>query len=236
MTKIFEPLHPSVILAIGAHADDIDAHAGGSIAKWIKGGATVYYVVITDGCKGSTDPDMPSQTMAATRRQEQSAAAVSMGVKEVRYLGYEDGALEITMELKKQLVRIIRELKPDTVITFDPTNIYAADLDFINHPDHRATGQATLDAIYPLARDCLSFPDAGTAPHAVSHALLINLERHNYSVDITPTIEAKNEALRQHTSQFDEAKIANITAIASHLGGLTGAQYAEGYVRIDIPA
>lgn len=236
MSKVFEPLQPKILLAIGAHADDIDAGAGGSIAKWAQAGTVIYYVVITNGCKGSTNPSISDQDLATIRKQEQSAAAANIGVKEVRFLGYEDGMLEITMELKKQLVQIIRELKPDTIITLDPTNVYVADTGFINHPDHRATGQATLDAVYPLARDCHSLPEAGPEPHKVSHVLLINLERHNYTVDVTATIEIKNKALRQHASQFSNTKIAALTAMASQLGGLSGAQYAEGFMRIDIPA
>lgn len=237
-THTFQTLHPKIILAIGAHADDIDGGAACSIATWIQSGATVYYLVITDGSRGSSSPDITKEELIAQREAEQRAAAQALGVKDVFFLGYEDGALEVTMELKGKLVEHIRKLKPDTVITLDPTVSFISELGFINHPDHRAAGQATLDAVYPLARDHLSFPEQcenGLETHKVEHVLLINADTPNYFVDTSDTFDTKLTAMRKHASQTNEtATLQIITRHAEHIGRKLGTQYAEGFVRIDI--
>lgn len=242
MNGDFEPYVPQRVLAIGAHADDIDFGASGSIAAWAKQGAHVEYLVITDGCKGSADPDIDCEKLAATRRQEQREAADFLGAKDVHFLDYEDGALEVTMELKRDLVRMIRRVRPDTVVVMDPTMVYLPELGFINHPDHRAAGQATLDAVYPLARDHLSFPELFTEenlePHKVAHVLLIHLEKQNCFVDISETFDLKLGGLFKHVSQVPDtdAVTAMLTARAENLGKLSGYRYAEGFMRIDPPA
>ena len=235
----FEPLNPKIVLAVGAHADDIDFGASGSVAKWAQEGAEVHYLVITDGSKGSADMSMTTENLILTRQQEQRAAAESLGAKEVHFLAYEDGMLEVTMQLKKDIVRVIRQVRPDTVVVIDPTLVYSSSLGIINHPDHRAAGQATMDAVFPLARDHLSFPDLYVdeklEPHKVAHLLLINFENQNFYVDISATFETKVSALLQHTSQIADAQ--QITEMlrqrAATLGGKTGSKYAEGFVRID---
>lgn len=230
---------PKVVLAVGAHADDIDFGASGSVAKWAQGGAEVHYLVITDGSKGTSDPTMTPERLVAMRQQEQRDAVAALGAKEAHFLGYEDGLLEVTMQLKKDIVRVIRQIRPDTVVVMDPTMIYVPEFNFINHPDHRAAGQATLDAVFPLARDHLSFPDLYTTeklqPHKVAHILLINLEKQNYHVDIAETIELKLEGLKRHASQLADATIMqdSVRARAAKLGVHTGSKYAEGFIRID---
>jgi LmbE family N-acetylglucosaminyl deacetylase len=237
-----QPYIPKIVLAVGAHADDIDFGASGSIAAWANAGAEIHYLVITDGSKGSADPAMTTDQLVAMRQQEQRDAAAALGAKEVHFLGYEDGMLEITMALKKDIARIIRQVRPDTVVVMDPTMVYFADFNFINHPDHRAAGQATLDAVFPLARDHMSFPDLYQVeklePHKVAHLLLINLAEQNYYVDITATFDQKIAALQKHTSQVpDVAKLTDmLQQRASMLGRKTGSQYAEGFMRIDTPA
>jgi len=235
----FTPIEPKIVLAVGAHADDIDFGAAGTVAKWAGDGAEVHYLVITDGCKGSADTTMTSEKLRDTREQEQRDAVAALGAREAHFLRYEDGMLEVTMALKKDIVRLIRQLRPDTVIVMDPTMVYIPELSFINHPDHRATGQATLDAVFPLARDHLSFPelyrDEQLEPHKVAHLLLINLERQNYYVDITDTLDLKLEGLRRHTSQiadFESVKTM-IRNRAESLGAHTGSKYAEGFIRVD---
>jgi LmbE family N-acetylglucosaminyl deacetylase len=240
MSTNFAPLQPKVILAVGAHADDIDFSASATLAKWAQNGAEIHYLVITDGSKGSSDPSTSSAQLVETRQQEQQAAAAVVGAHKVHFLGYEDGQLEVTMDLKKRLVQTIREIKPDTVIALDPTVMYVSDLGLINHPDHRASGQAMIDAVYPLARDHLSFPDlyaAGLQPHKVTHLLLINPESHNYHEDISATFELKLEALRKHASQFDAHSPVweHIATQAQDMGKVYGCQYAETFVRLDIP-
>jgi LmbE family N-acetylglucosaminyl deacetylase len=236
-----EAFVPQRILAIGAHPDDIDFGAAGAIAAWIKDGAHVEYLVITDGSKGSADQTISPQQLVQTRQEEQRAAAQTLGVTDVHFLNYEDGALEITQALKKDIVRVIRLVRPDTVVTLDPTMVYSSQLGIVNHPDHRATGQATLDAIYPLARDHLSFPELFTEeklePHKVAHALLIHLDKQNCLVDISGTLDLKLTALAQHASQFtDMDKVGDfVKSLAAELGELANVPYAEGFVRLDLP-
>lgn len=230
---------PSVVLAVGAHADDIDFGASGALASWAAAGAQIHYLVITDGSKGSADHTMTSENLIALREQEQREAAAIVGATAVHFLRYEDGMLEVTMPLKKDIVRVIRQVRPDTIVVMDPSMIYYSELNFINHPDHRAAGQATLDAIFPLARDHLSFPDLYTEeklePHKVQHVLLINLEKQNYFVDITTSFQAKIAALQKHSSQVPDVQALTdmLAQRASALGRKTGSQYAEGFIRID---
>lgn len=237
-SELFEPYTPQVVLAVGAHADDIDFGASGSIAAWAKAGARVEYVVITDGSKGSSATDMSAEQLVKLRQDEQRAAAEVLGARAHYFLGYEDGQLEVTQELKKKLVEIIRTVRPDTVVVLDPSMLYVAETGFINHPDHRAAGQAVLDAVFPLARDHLSFPDLfakGLKPHKVAHVLLMNLEKQNCYVDISDTMGQKLEALCRHASQIPSP--ASVRTMlkdwAAKMGAQAGCQYAESFVRID---
>lgn len=240
MPQAFQPLLPKIVLAVGAHADDIDFGASATVAKWAKAGAEIHYLVITDGSKGSTDPNMTTETLVKLRQDEQRAAAEFLGAKNVHFFGYEDGMLEVTMELKKKIVALIRELRPDTVISMDPTSVYSAERGTINHPDHRAASQATMDAVFPLARDHMSFPDLfaqGLEPHKVEHLLLINFEQHNYYEDVSDTFPLKHQALRLHPSQFNDQSRAwaTTTEIAEKFGAICDCKYAEAFMRLDIP-
>ena len=231
---------PKVVLMVGAHADDIDFGASGSVAKWAQEGAEVHYLVITDGSKGSSDPNMTGDQLVAIREQEQRDAAATLGAKEVHFLRYEDAMLEVTIGLKKDIVRVIRQVRPDTVVVMDPTMVYSADMGFVNHPDHRAAGQATLDAVFPLARDRLTFPDLlekeQLEPHKVAHLLLINLHEQNYFVDISDVFETKVAGLLKHTSQVPDPDSVRsmLKSWASVAGAKTGHKYAEGFMRIDV--
>lgn len=231
---------PQIVLAVGAHADDIDFGASGSVARWAKDGARVEYLVITDGSKGSADRTITKEALVARREAEQRAAAETLGAVNVHFLHYEDGALEVTQELKKDIVRIIRQVKPDTVVVMDPTMVYSAQFGFINHPDHRAAGQATLDAVFPLARDHLAFPElldqAKLEPHKVAHLLLLNFEKQNCYVDITETFDVKVAALGKHVSQLTapEAAYAMLRTRAEVTGQKAGCQLAESFVRLDV--
>ena len=238
-TEIGKSYIPKKVLVIGAHADDIDFAAGGSVAAWAKLGAKVEYVVITDGGKGTKAHDLSKDNIAELREHEQQEAARILGAGHVHFLGYEDSNLEVTTELKKDLVRLIRQVRPDTVVTLDPTVVYSSTLGMINHSDHRAAGLATLDAVYPLARDHLTFPDLyeeGLEPHKVAHVLLVNFEKQNCYVDISETCELKIKALAQHMSQFpDIAKVKDmVTRLAMSHREKSGYELAEGFVRIDI--
>lgn len=230
---------PRRVLAVGAHPDDIDYGYAGSIAKWTQAGTEVYYLILTDGSKGTDDRSITPRKLSAIRRREQEVAAKHLGAKEVFFLDYVDGELAVTQELKRDIVRYIRRVKPDTVLVFDPTVVYAADRGFINHPDHRAAGQATLDAVFPLARDHLAFPELlqdGLEPHKVATLLLMNFERQNFVVDITGTLAQKVSALALHASQISdmEAERAKVTEWAEAAGKAAGYRYAEAFMRIDI--
>lgn len=232
-------MKPKVVLAIGAHPDDIDYAAGGTLAHFARQGADVHYLQLTDAGSGSSDPKMSTKQVAKIRQQEQKAACAAVGGVSVEFLKYKDGCLENTMALKTDIVRTIRRLKPDVVITLDPTMVYDAKLGIINHPDHRAAGQATLDAVYPLARDHLSLPKllkAGFEPHKVSTVLLINFSEQNFFVDITDKLDEKLAAIHAHASQFPDkqATAKTLTEQAKAIGKKAGHAYAEGFIRIDI--
>ncbi len=234
-----ERLQAEVVLGVAAHPDDLDFAAGGTIAKLVNQGATAYYLILTNGDKGSNDAAADAQKLTQTRRHEQQAAARALGITEVFFLDYPDGGLQNTPELKRDIVRYIRQLKPDTVFSTDPKMLYAADLGLINHPDHRAAGQATLDAVYPLARDPLCFPELageGLKPHKVKTVLLANHETYNYCVDITDTLEQKEAALAAHVSQQPglQAVRPMLEELTRLAGQAAGCAAGEALVRIDI--
>jgi LmbE family N-acetylglucosaminyl deacetylase len=235
----FPPLEPKVVLGVAAHPDDLDFSAAGTMAAFAKQGAAIHYLILTDGGKGTADSDITSERLIQIRQSEQRTAAEAVGCLNVEFLAYPDGCLEPNLDVKRDVVRAIRRVKPDVVITIDPTMVYSADRGFINHPDHRAAGQAALDAVFPLARDHLSFPellDEGLEPHKVSTVLLTNFEKNDYCVDISDTVEQKMAALAAHKSQIqDIVAVQNRMRERAHtLGGEKGYEYAECFVRIDI--
>jgi LmbE family N-acetylglucosaminyl deacetylase len=196
---------PAEVMVVTPHPDDAEIGAGGTVARWIGEGKRVVYVVCTNGNKGSADPEMQPEKLAAIREEEQRAAAWSLGVAEVVFLRHPDQSLEDTIEFRKELVRLIRRYRPHTVLTCDPYQRY-----FWWHRDHRITGRVTLDAIFPCARDFHSFPELleeGLQPHKVSEVLLWGSEEPNYRSDVTATFAAKMAALSCHRSQIGD-KIA----------------------------
>jgi len=232
-------LQPKIVLGIAAHPDDLDFGVSGSIARWVSQGATAYYLILTDGSKGSADRHISPCDLIAMRRKEQQTAANILGVKQVFFCDYEDGCLANSYEVRRDIVRIIRQVKPDVVVTMDPTMVYSLERNFINHPDHRAAGQATLDAVFPLARDHLSFPELlaeGLKPHAAQTVLLIHFERRNYFVDISATIDKKLQALAAHTSQMSDVAGTQevMKDLAEDMGRQCDCQCAEAFIRIDI--
>lgn len=238
MAATFSSLQPKIILGVAAHPDDLDVGAGGTIAHFAAQGAQIHYLILTDGGKGSDDHSMTSRQLTEIRHTEQQRALDIIGGKSLTFLDYPDGGLEITMALKKQIVKSIRSIKPDVVITMDPTVVYSAARGIINHPDHRAAGQATLDAVFPLARDGLSFPelnDADHTPHKTTTVLLVNFNESNFSVDITDSFETKIKALKAHVSQFGDLEESTwVHDIAKAEGKKAGYSLAESFIRIDI--
>jgi len=240
MNSEFKPLKPSVILGVAAHPDDLDFGASATMAKFASEGADIYYLILTDGSKGSEDRKLTSEELIKIRQEEQRAALLAVGGKGITFLNYPDSYLEVTMELKKKIVMEIRRLKPDVVITMDPTVIYSQTRGFLNHPDHRAAGQATLDAVFPLARDRLTFPDlisANLMPHKVATLLLTNFDQQNFYIDVSDTLDKKFMALKAHVSQIKDFKSVEerFTAMARAIGDRAGYPYAEGFMRLDMP-
>lgn len=189
------------VMVITPHPDDAEFGVAGTVALWVAEGKSVIYVVCTSGDKGTSDPNMKPDEMARIRKQEQLAAAKLLGVREVIFLHYPDQTLEDTPGFRKDLVRLIRTYRPETVVTVDPYRRY------VWHRDHRITGQVTLDAIFPYARDYLAYPDLlkeGLQPHKVKEVLLWGTEDANYRSDITDTFDIKMAALRCHESQVGD--------------------------------
>jgi len=232
-----------IILAVGAHPDDMDFGASGSVAKWASEGTTVYYLICTDGSRGSEDPKMTHEKLAQIRRKEQEKAAKFLGVKKVFFLNHIDTQLVCDLKLKEEIVRIIRQIRPDIVITMDPTFYYSTDFyngfGFVNHTDHRAVALATMDAVFPLSRDRLTFPEhekAGLKPHKVAELLLTSFEKKDFLVDISETFAKKIKALSIHKSQFANFKEVEkrVTKRARFWGKAKGYKFAENFIRIKL--
>jgi LmbE family N-acetylglucosaminyl deacetylase len=202
-------------LVIAAHPDDADFGAAGTAHLWTRDeGWEFYYVVCTDGSKGSDDESITPQQLIEMRRQEQRDAAALLGVKDVLFLDNVDGELSHNRRFLGDVVRIIRELRPDAIFTHDPESVIIGDA-FVNHSDHRTTGLVAIDAVYPASRDRLNFPEhiqAGLKPHKVSQVYIFGAgsEKTNFSVDITDVIETKTNALLAHRSQFNSDFISMI--------------------------
>ncbi len=192
---------PAQVMVFTPHPDDAEFGVAGTAARWIREGKDVIYVVCTNGDKGTSDINMKPADLARIREQEQLAAAKLIGVREVIFLHYPDQGLEDTPEFRKEIVRLIRMYRPETVVTADPYRRY------IWHRDHRITGRVTLDAIFPYARDLFSYPDLleqGFQPHKVKEVLLWGSEQPNYRSNITDTFDIKIAALHCHKSQVGE--------------------------------
>ncbi len=214
---------PSSAMVIVAHPDDIEFGCAGTVAKWTRRGCRVVYVLTTSGNGGTHDAQYTRDTIGVLREQEQSAAAALCGVTEVEYLRYNDGEVVPTLQLRKDFVRMIRKHKPQIVIAMDPTNMYYGN-GYINHPDHRAVGVATLDAIAPVASMPLMYPELGEA-HKVHEVWLMMNDKNDTWVDISETIDIKREALRLHKSQVDDEAVKMVDRWAMESGkGLVPAE------------
>jgi LmbE family N-acetylglucosaminyl deacetylase len=195
------------MLVITAHPDDAEFGVAGTVAQWAKEGKSIAYVVCTNGDKGTSDRSIKAEQLAEIRQKEQRAAAESLGVREVTFLGYSDQGLEDTPEFRKKVVRMIRIFRPRLVVTSDPYRRY------IWHRDHRIAGQVTLDAVFPYARDHLAYPDLleeGLEPHKVQEIWFWASDDINHRCDITNTFDMKMRALKCHESQMKEYGISRV--------------------------
>lgn len=226
------------ILAIGAHPDDVEFGCGGTMAKLASERAKLIFIIVTLGNRGSRGNKITSAKLIETRKLEQEEAAKILGAKEVIFLGHEDGNVICNINLKGEFVKLIRKYKPDIIFTHDPDWIYrSGKTDSINHTDHRATGEAVLDAVYPLSRDLLSFPEhmvEGLEPHTVHEVYLFNFSDPNFRVDVTHFTEKKLESIFAHKSQMDDTKKVEkwVRERLSSIGKKFGVKYAEGFNRL----
>jgi LmbE family N-acetylglucosaminyl deacetylase len=219
------------ILVVGAHPDDPDALAAGSVALWAAAGARVRYLVVTSGDKGVPNEEISDPSAFIRRREtEQQASAAYLGVEEVVFVRQRDGEVFDSLELRERIVREIRRMRADLVITHDPLTRMLR-----QHPDHRAVGFATLAAVFPSCRLASFFPEhlaAGLQPHEVHMLLLVGGDQANLWIDITETMEQKVEALMLHTSQasaFVGGVRNRMTTRAASVGQPVGLQYAEAF-------
>jgi LmbE family N-acetylglucosaminyl deacetylase len=191
------------VLAVMAHPDDVDFGAAGTVAQWTDAGIEVSYCIITDGDAGGFDPNVPRDEIGGIRREEQRAAAKQVGVSDVRFLGYPDGRLAVTFELRRDIARVIREVRPQRVICQSPQrNMLRIPA---SHPDHLAAGEAALCAIYPDARNPFAYADlADLPPWTVAETWVQGYEKINRYVDVTETWDRKVAALHAHASQHPE--------------------------------
>ena len=222
-------------MVVVAHPDDAEWGCSGTVALWCEDGAEVVYVVCTDGGKGSDDPGMTSTRLSEIRRREQEAACEVLGVREVVFLGYEDSMLEPSLQLRKDITRQIRKFRPDVVITTYPGRTMSVPW-YVGHPDHAAAGEATLSAVFPAARDRLTFPDLleeGLEPHRVREVLIMSEvgEYANEWVDVTASTATAIEALNEHRSQVTEDAEKMMRSWREAMGKPRGIRYAEAYQR-----
>lgn len=197
---------PASALVVVAHPDDIEFSCAGTVARWTQEGARVTYALLTNGAAGSSDPEMTRERLASLREAEQRAAAKVVGVERVEFLGYEDGLLEPTLEAREKIVRLIRQVRPEVVVTTDPTTRYFGE-QYINHPDHRAAGEATLAAVIPGSDTRLAYPellDEGLEPVKLAAVWLMMNDDPNLIVDVSDFMDRKIESLRCHVSQIGE--------------------------------
>ena len=224
---------PESALVIAAHPDDAEFTVAGTVAAWVRAGCRVTYVLCTDGNIGSHDPGMTVEKLTEIRRVEQRAACAVLGVSEVVFLGYDDGRLQPTLELRRDLVRVLRQYRPEVVICQDPTALFRSD-QYINHPDHRAAAQAAIDAVAPACAMPLLWPEVG-APHRVRQVYVALHDQPNTWVDVTPTIEQKIAALKKHASQLGEWDPTEmIMGWNAEMGRQQGLAFAESYLVITL--
>lgn len=230
---------PSRVLVVVAHPDDVDFGAAGTIAAWTAVGAQVSYCIVTDGAAGSFDPEIDVAGLAERRQKEQRAAARAVGVDEVIFLGEPDGKLEPTLAVRREISRVIRQVRPDRVITQSPERNFERIR--ASHPDHLAAGEATLRAVYPDARNPFAHPEllaAGLEPFEVPEVWLMAAPTTDTAVDITDTFEKKVAALSEHRSQIeDPSMIASFirqwAEATAQRHGLAPGRLAEAFQVVD---
>jgi LmbE family N-acetylglucosaminyl deacetylase len=226
------------VLVITAHPDDVDFGAAGSVATWTDTGIEVTYCLVTNGDAGGSDRAQSREEMARLRQEEQRAAAAIVGVHDLRFLGYPDGRLEATLDLRRDLSRVIRQVRPQRVVAQSPERLL--DRIFASHPDHLAAGEAALSAVYPDSRNPFAHPellDEGWEPWTVGEVLLMASRETDVVVDTTDALDRKVAALRCHGSQHDDPTpytdlLRTWGAAAAASAGLPEGHVAEAFRRV----
>jgi LmbE family N-acetylglucosaminyl deacetylase len=226
---------------VAAHPDDVDFGSAGTIATWTDAGVEVSYCIVTDGDAGGFDPQVPRSAIGSIRQDEQRKAAATLGAADVEFLGYPDGRLMVSFELRRDIARTIRRVRPDRVVIPSPQrdlrSLYAS------HPDHQAAGEAALCAVYPDARNPFAHPELlaeeGLEAHTVSEVWVTSFnDRADHYVDITDTFDRKIAALRAHVSQTAhmtalEERMRAWGSMQAQAAGLAEGRLAEGYLVLD---
>jgi LmbE family N-acetylglucosaminyl deacetylase len=226
------------VLVITAHPDDVDFGAAGSVATWTDAGIAVTYCLVTNGDAGGSDLAQPREEMARLRQTEQRAAAAIVGVHDLVFLGHPDGRVEATLDLRRDLSRVIRQVRPQRVVTQSPERHYQRI--FASHPDHLAAGEAALCAVYPDSRNPFAHPELlqeGHEPWTVPEVLLMSSPDADVAVDITDALDRKVAALRCHGSQHDDPTpytdmLRTWGAASAEAAGLPAGRIAENFLRV----
>ncbi len=198
------------ILVVLAHPDDPEFFCGATLARWARAGHSLTYQLLTCGDKGfnpTTSPDMTTDALCAIRHVEQASAAKVIGAQAVHFLDRPDGYLVPDLDLRREMVRVIRKFKPDILVACDPQNLFATY--GLNHPDHRAAGQAVLDAAFPAASNPTFFPELiaeGYPPHALKEIWVTLTNLPNVTIDVTDTWDIKIKAILEHKTQVQDSK------------------------------
>jgi len=228
------------VLVVVAHPDDVDFGAGGTIATFTEGGLHVSYCVVTDGDAGGFDPDVPRSAIGGIRQAEQRAAAKAVGVEDVVFLGYPDGALVVSLDLRRDISRVIRQKRPHRILVQSPERNW--DRIYASHPDHLAAGEAALCAVYPDARNPFAHLELAAEGHeawTVGEVWVMSAGTGaNRYVDVTDVFDRKLEALRAHESQTAhmadlEGMLRSWLGMNAHAGGLGDDRLAEAFRVID---
>jgi LmbE family N-acetylglucosaminyl deacetylase len=217
-------------LVIFAHPDDAEYMCGGTVALWAREGTDVHYCVITDGSAGSNEPGATREAMAIVREREQRAAAEVLGVKSLSFLGYRDGELEVTLETRRAVTRVVRRIRPEVILAPDPQRLWSGS-GYINHSDHKAAGVLALSAVMPDSPTRLQFTDLldeGLEPFEIPN-LWLSAEEPDTYVDIGKSIDIKLEALTRHESQHREESETWVRERARELGVQADVEYAEAF-------
>jgi LmbE family N-acetylglucosaminyl deacetylase len=227
------------VLCVMAHPDDVDFGLAGTVASWTDSGIDVSYCMVTSGDAGGFDPSVPREQIAGIREQEQRAAAAEVGVSDLRFLGYPDGRLEVSLDLRRDISRVIREVRPQRVVCQSPERNW--ERIYGSHPDHLAAGEATMCAVYPDSRNPFTFADSLGALEAwtVSEVWVSSGPRTNHYVDITKQFERKKRALLCHASQISsEENLHNILHFwnggNAKEAGMPEGSYAESFWVMDV--